>query len=42
MRMPDPKRPEGMIAMEIQRGYKQGDRIIRHAKVGVSSGSATE
>ncbi len=41
MRMPDPNRAEGLIVMEIQRGYKQGDRIIRHAKVGVSSGSAS-
>ena len=29
---------EGVIALEINRGYKRGDRVIRHARVGVSSG----
>lgn len=29
---------EGTVAMEISKGYKQGDRVLRHAKVGVSQG----
>ncbi|UCE23996.1 MAG: nucleotide exchange factor GrpE [Candidatus Zixiibacteriota bacterium] len=29
---------EGMVAMEMTRGYRQGQRVIRHSKVGVSSG----
>ncbi|MEW6412966.1 MAG: nucleotide exchange factor GrpE [Candidatus Zixiibacteriota bacterium] len=29
---------EGVVAMEMSRGYRQGDRILRHSKVGVSSG----
>ena len=29
---------EGVVALEMTRGYRQGDRVIRHSKVGVSSG----
>lgn len=29
---------EGIISVEIARGYKVGDRILRHSKVGVSKG----
>lgn len=29
---------EGIVTMEISRGYLMGDRVIRHSKVGVSSG----
>jgi len=29
---------EGVVAMEMARGYRQGQRVIRHSKVGVSAG----
>lgn len=29
---------EGVVAMEMARGYQRGDRVLRHAKVGVSRG----
>lgn len=29
---------EGLVAVEITKGYKMGDRILRHSKVGVSKG----
>ncbi len=29
---------EGVVALEIAKGYRQGQRVIRHSKVGVSSG----
>jgi len=32
--------PEGSVAMEMARGYTIGDRVLRFAKVGVSSGPA--
>lgn len=30
--------PEGTVALEMGKGYQQGNRVIRHSKVGVSSG----
>jgi molecular chaperone GrpE len=30
--------PEGAVAIEMSKGYKQGDRVLRHSKVGVSKG----
>ncbi len=30
---------EGVIAVEMTKGYKRGDRVLRHAKVGVSTGA---
>jgi len=30
--------PEGVVAVEMSKGYKRGDRVIRHSKVGVSKG----
>lgn len=27
--------PEGTVAIEVAKGYRQGDRVIRHSKVGV-------
>ena len=30
--------PEGVVAIEISKGYMQGDRVLRHSKVGVSKG----
>jgi len=29
---------EGINAVEMSRGYRQGDRVLRHSKVGVSKG----
>ncbi len=34
--------PEGVVAVEINRGYMIGDRVLRHTKVGVSKGSETK
>ena len=34
--------PEGIIAIEISRGYGLAGRVIRHSKVGVSKGAAKE
>ena len=30
--------PEGVVAIEVSKGYMQGDRVLRHSKVGVSKG----
>lgn len=30
--------PEGTVAVEVSKGYMQGDRVLRHSKVGVSKG----
>lgn len=30
--------PEGVVAIEMSKGYLQGDRVLRHSKVGVSKG----
>jgi len=30
--------PEGVVAIEMSKGYVQGDRVLRHSKVGVSKG----
>jgi molecular chaperone GrpE len=30
--------PEGVVAVEMSKGYMQGDRVLRHSKVGVSKG----
>jgi molecular chaperone GrpE len=30
--------PEGVVAIEMSKGYMQGDRVLRHSKVGVSRG----
>ena len=34
----DSNLPEGTIVEEFQKGFKMGDRVIRHARVKVSSG----
>ncbi len=31
--------PEGTVALEVNKGFVQGDRVVRYAKVGVSTGS---
>ena len=38
MQVESDEHDDGVVAMEIVRGYKQGERIIRHSKVGVSKG----
>jgi molecular chaperone GrpE len=30
--------PEGVIAQELAAGFKKGEKVIRHSKVGVSTG----
>ena len=30
--------PEGTVAVEVSKGYLQGERVLRHSKVGVSKG----
>ncbi len=32
--------PEGTVAVEMSKGYRQGERILRHSKVGVSAGAS--
>ena len=32
---------EGVVALEMSKGYLCGDRVLRHSKVGVSSGKST-
>jgi molecular chaperone GrpE len=38
MQLASAKFPEGTVAMELTRGFRQGNRVIRHSKVGVSTG----
>ncbi len=33
---------EGVVALEMARGYKIGSRVIRHSKVGVSKGESSD
>lgn len=35
MQMESDEYPEGTVAVEVAKGYRQGDRVIRHSKVGV-------
>lgn len=43
MHAPSAQHPEGAVSMEMEKGYFLGERVLRHAKVGVSSGPpATE
>ncbi len=32
------KYPDGTVALEMGKGYQQGNRVLRHSKVGVSKG----
>ncbi len=34
--------PEGVVAIEMSKGFMKGDRVLRHGKVGVSKGKAKE
>lgn len=38
MEMESDEYPEGIVAMEMNKAYMQGDRVLRHAKVAVSKG----
>jgi molecular chaperone GrpE len=40
MQRPDAHHPEGTVVMELARGYKLGDRVIRPSKVAVSIATA--
>lgn len=42
MQVPSDEYEEGIVALEISKGYSQDKRVIRHSKVGVSSGRAKE
>ena len=42
MQMASDEHPEGVVCLEVARGWKVGDRVLRHAKVGVSSGPQQE
>ncbi|UCG62024.1 MAG: nucleotide exchange factor GrpE [Candidatus Zixiibacteriota bacterium] len=33
---------EGIVALEMAKGYRQGQRVIRHSRVGVSTGKKKE
>ena len=33
---------EGIVALEMTRGYRIGDRVLRHSKVGVSRGAGAD
>ena len=39
MRVASAEYPEGTVAVEITRGYRIGDRVLRFSRVGVSSGA---
>lgn len=39
MQTPSDEYDEGMVAQEIQKGYRIGDKVLRHSRVIVSSGS---
>ncbi|MEA2030575.1 MAG: nucleotide exchange factor GrpE [candidate division Zixibacteria bacterium] len=40
MQVPSDEQEDGIVAMEISKGYRYGQRVLRHAKVGVSSGKS--
>jgi molecular chaperone GrpE len=40
MRVDSDEYDEGTVAMELSKGYMRGSRVLRHSKVGVSSGPA--
>lgn len=42
MQVPTDEFAEGTVAMEISKGYKHGDRVLRHSKVGVAAPLASE
>lgn len=38
MQVESDKYDEGIVAVEMTKGYRRGDQVIRHSKVGVSTG----
>ncbi len=40
MQIDSDKYPEGIVALELGKGYQQGNRVLRHSKVGVSKGKS--
>lgn len=38
MQVESDKHPEGVIAEEVAQGFKKGEKVVRHSKVGVSTG----
>ncbi|MBI4869335.1 MAG: nucleotide exchange factor GrpE [Candidatus Wallbacteria bacterium] len=42
MQAPSPEVPEGSVSNELERGYFLGEKVLRHAKVVVSTGAAPE
>ena len=42
MQVPSDEYDEGIVALEVGKGYLQDKRVLRHSKVGVSSGKAKE
>lgn len=42
MQVESDEHPEGVVATELAGGYMKGDRVIRHAKVGVSKGRSKD
>lgn len=42
MKTPSADYPEGCVAMEISKGFMQGERVVRHTRVAVSSGKPAE
>ena len=38
MQIESDQHPEGVVASEVAGGFRRGERVIRHAKVGVSQG----
>ncbi len=42
MQIETDEQPEGVIVQELSGGYKKGNTVIRHAKVGVSSGKKND
>jgi len=40
MQIDSDEHPEGVVASEMAGGFKKGERVIRHAKVGVSKGKS--
>jgi ribosomal protein S6 len=41
MQVPSEEHDEGTVVEEFHKGYKLFDKVIRHAKVSVSSGKVT-
>lgn len=42
MQTPSDDYDEGLVAMEIAKGYRIGERILRHSRVAVSTGPSTD